>query len=85
MGELVFHVQVGIISRMRLPHLPDDLKPALTEAAKCLGVALAAPAKRVVVRRGPDALGAALVGKEVDGVAQVFVAGTAHVHFVDLA
>ena len=40
MGELVFHVQFGVVGGARLPHFPDDFEPALPQAAQGLGVAL---------------------------------------------
>src|SRR4029079_3897012 len=73
-GELVFHVPVGIVARALLPHLPDDFKPALRQRAQGLSVGFAALAQGVVIGLRPSALFAALVGKEVQRVTQAAIA-----------
>ena len=52
-GELVAQVQGGIAGGAGLPHFPDDLQPALAQAALRLGVALAALAQRGIIDRRP--------------------------------
>ena len=84
MLELVAGVQFAVVGSARLPHLPDDFQPALAQAAQRLGVAFAAFAQGVVIGRRPGALGAALVGKKMHGVAQALVAGAAQIDFVEL-
>jgi hypothetical protein len=32
--ELIGHVEIGVVARSRLPHFPQDLQPALTQAAE---------------------------------------------------
>ena len=85
MGDLVFHVQIGIVAGVSLPHLPDDLDPSLAKAAQRLGMAFAFFAQRGVVGFGPDAVLGAFVREEVHGVAQAAVAGTADLRLFDLA
>ena len=85
MRELAGQVLVGIVGGAGPPHFPDDLQPALAEAAQGLGVGLAPLAQRRVIDRRPGGLGAALVGEEVDGMPQVLVTGAPDAHLVDLA
>jgi hypothetical protein len=38
MGELVLRVQFGVVARPGLPHFPQDLQPALADAAQGIGL-----------------------------------------------
>ena len=51
MGQMLPLMQVGVVSGAGLPHFPEDLEPALTQAAQGTGVihALLALAKELVV------------------------------------
>ena len=84
-GELVAQVQFAVVGSAGLPHFPDDFEPALAERAQGLGVGLTSLAQSAIIGGRPSALGAALVRKEMHGMAQISVAGPAHGNFVDLA
>ena len=51
--ELVAGVQLAVVRGARLPHLPDDLEPAMTAGAQCYGVAFAAFTELLVIDLGP--------------------------------
>jgi hypothetical protein len=57
-------------------HFPDNFQPSLAEASKGLGMGFASLPQRVVILRGPCGLSPAFIGKEIHGVAQVFVAAS---------
>ena len=61
-SDLIALVEFGIVGRMGLPHLPEDLEPALPEAAQGAGMALAGGSFAFVVGVGPGADGAAEIG-----------------------
>jgi len=69
MGELVFHVEFGVVGGVGLPHFPDDFQPALAEASQSLGMSFASFPQRVVILRGPRGLRPAHVSKEIHRVA----------------
>src|SRR5580704_14814126 len=78
-------MEIGVISRMALPHFPEDLQPALAEAAQSACVALAALTDLVVVDGGPRTRVPAEVGPQMNDVPQGLVAVAPNKHFVDLA
>ena len=84
-SDLVFHVELGVVRGARLPHLPDDFQPALTEAAEGLGMGFAAFAQGVIVGCGPRACSSAVESQKMDGPPQHFVASSTEDHFMNLS
>ena len=84
MPGLVLGVQSLVIRRARLPHLPEDLQPALTQASQRTGMALAFGAMGPVVGLRPHATFAAEVGPLVDRAAQNQIAGMTQPMFANL-
>ena len=66
MRHLVAKMVFSIVGRTGLPHLPNDLQPALSEAAQGIRMALAALTVSIVVDTGPWAFGPALVSEKMD-------------------
>ncbi len=56
MFALVFKVPGFVVGGVGLPHFPEDFHPALAQAAKRAGVALAAGAVGSVIGLRPSAL-----------------------------
>ena len=75
--ELVTVMELGIVRSSIDPHFVDDFEPAMAEPAQGIGVALVLLAMLLVVNLGPSTTGQTLLGKKVDGVAEVFVASPA--------
>src|SRR3989442_2183948 len=63
---LVTGVEGFVVGLAGLPHFPEDLQPALAEAAERTGVTHAVFPLVLVVGIRPNALGATEVGPEVD-------------------
>lgn len=84
MGELVFHVDFGVVWGVGLPHFPDDFQPSLAQASQGLCMTFSPFPQRVIILRGPGGLSPAFISKEIHRVAQVFVATSSDIHFVDL-
>ena len=51
--ELIAGMEFGVVAVAGLPHFPEDLEPALAEAAQRAGMGFAAGAKGLVIDRGP--------------------------------
>src|SRR5580765_6611832 len=85
MSLLVESVKVFVVRLTTLPHLPQDLEPALAQTAQRAGMALAFVWLRPVIGRGPRAELAAAIAPGMDRVAQVAVAMPADLGFVDLS
>lgn len=64
--ELVFGVQFGVVARAALPHPPEDLEPALAQAAQRAGMGLTAIARGFVIDLRPRAMLPAQVRPEMD-------------------
>ena len=85
MLELIAGMEVGVISRMALPHFPENLQPPLAEASQSACVALSALTDLIVVDGGPWTRAPAEVGPQMHGVSQGLVAVASDKHLVDLA
>ena len=75
MFELVLVVEHRVVELSVHPHAEDDFEPTLAQATQGIGVTTTFLTMRVVVDLGPDASGQGLLGKEVNGMAQVLVTG----------
>jgi hypothetical protein len=84
-ARLIESVQGFVVRRAGLPHLPEDFQPALPQAAQGGRVGHFVGAFLLVVGLGLGAAGAAEIGPEMDGGAEVFVAGAAEPDLVHLA
>lgn len=73
MFELVLVVQHSVVGLSVYPHAEDDLEPTLAQAAQAVGVTTTFLAMMAVVDFGPETAGQGLLGKEVNGMAQVLV------------
>ena len=62
MLELIARVQVRIVRRAGLPHLPNDLQPPLAQSAQRAGVTFSFGPQGGVIRPGPRTEVAAQVG-----------------------
>src|SRR5438874_1330213 len=85
MLELVATLQIGIIHRPCLPHLPYDFQPSLAQGTHCAGVTLSFRTQRGVVSRSPRTTVATQVGPEVQCVAKEVVALATQIHTMNLA
>ena len=83
--ELVAGMEFGIIAPAGLPHFPEDLEPALTQASQRTGMGFAARTKLFVIDGCPRRAFPAEVGPEMHGGAQRLIAVAAQMHFMDLA
>src|SRR5262245_14580022 len=63
-----------VVGLSALPHLPQDLQPALAQTAQRTGVAFAFGSLGLVIRLGPGAELSTAVAPQVNGMAQVPVA-----------
>ena len=70
MFELIAGMEVGVVAVAGLPHFPEDLEPALAEAAQGAGMGFAAGAKSLVVDLRPRRALPARVGPQMDDGAQ---------------
>ena len=75
--ELVTVMELGIVRGSIDPHFVDDFEPAVSEPAQGIGMTLVLLAMMLIVNLGPDAARETLLGKKVDGVAEVFVTSPA--------
>jgi hypothetical protein len=75
MLELVLVVQHWVIRFSIHPHAVDDFEPAVGQPAQGIGVTAPFVPVVAVVNVRPGTLAEGLLGKQVHGVAQVFVAG----------
>ena len=82
--ELVAGVEFGVVARAGLPHFPEDLQPALAEAAQRTGVAFAALAQRLVIDRRPRDEVARLLSAQRCTACRRLVAVPPQMDFVDL-
>ena len=82
---MVVEVEFGIVAGVSLPHFPDDFEPALAQGTKGQGVAFSAFDEVLVIEGSPCALGAAMVGQKIHGLAQVLVTGAADFDLLDFA
>src|SRR5204862_5770281 len=82
---LVQRVSGFVVSLAALSHPPDDLQPALAQAAQRAGVTFAFASLGLVIGLGPSTELAAAVGPQMYGVAQVPVAVPADFGPVHLA
>ena len=75
---LVAGVPRLVVGRVGLPHLPENLQPALAQATQGTSVRLPLVAVRLIVGLRPGAFVATVIGPEVDRRAQRVVARVAH-------
>src|ERR1700722_8471091 len=68
--DLIARVQVCVVERAGLPHLPNDFQPTLAQGAQGAGMALALGSKRLVIGLRPRTELPAQVGPEMHDVAQ---------------
>ena len=83
--ELVAGMEFGVVAATGLPHFPEDLEPALAQAAQRAGMEFAAGTKRLVIERCPRRALPGEVGPEMHGGVQRLIAEPAQVDFVDLS
>ena len=76
--RLVLGVKPFVVGGSRLPHLPEDLQPALTKAAQRHRVGLSFGPMGLVVGLRPCTASTAQIGPQVDRSAQRIVAGVTH-------
>ena len=53
MFELIAGMEIGVVALAGLPHFPEDLEPALAEAAQGASMGFAAGPKGLVIDGGP--------------------------------
>src|SRR2546430_7335560 len=74
-----------IIGRPVLPHAPEHLQPTLAQTAEGTGMTVSTFAFGLIVQLSPEAGLAALIGPQMDGVAQKIIAGPPDARFTELA
>jgi len=82
---LVAGVQIGVVGRAGLDHLPNDFKQALAHTTQVTGMTFALGAFLSVVNPGPGRDPQAALSPEMDGVTRNFVALVADTKPVNLA
>jgi hypothetical protein len=75
--ELVAVMKLRVIGGSVEPHFVDDFKPAVTESAQRVGVALVLLTVMVIVNVGPGTTRQTVLGEKMDGVPEVFVTSPA--------
>jgi hypothetical protein len=78
-------MEFGVVTRVGLPHFPEDLQPALAEAAQRAGMGFTALSSGLVIDLSPTAKFAAQVRPKVDCCSQRCVTMPADSRFVQLA
>ena len=66
-------MKLRVIESSIEPHFVDDFKPAVTESAQRVGVALVLLTVMVIVNVGPGTTRQTVLGEKMDGVPEMFV------------
>ena len=85
MLELVASMEFGIVTGVALPHLPEDLQPALAQTSQGASMTLSPRAEGGVIDLCPRAGLAAQVCPQMNGVAQKLVTLAPQMDAMDLA
>jgi hypothetical protein len=83
--KLIAVMELSVVRGSVDPHFVDDFEPAVSQPAQGIGVTLVFLAMMLVVKLGPDTTRQALIGKEVEGVTEVFITSPALMNVPELA
>ena len=84
MFELIAGMEIGVVGAAGVPHLPEDLQPALAEGTQSTSVGFAAGAQGLIIEGRPGRGGSTEVGPQMDSGPQRLVAVPPQIDFVDL-
>ena len=85
MLKLIAVMELSVVRGSVDPHFVDDFEPAVSQPAQGIGVTLVFLAMMLVVKLGPDTTRQALIGKEVEGVTEVFITSPALMNVPEFA